>query len=157
MMGSVVNGSASSSSLQFTSNLKESKSPPTEDQLAVPLTQLLQQVLAVMRPPARAISDETVAEMMGISTSAVWALCTPGTPTYDESFPKPKRYRTLRRTVWNRGRVQAYLDDLFADEEIATFSWPPATTSTAPESKRSTGGGASAKIRRQRTASGSKP
>lgn len=98
--------------------------PETEHHQVAELVELLQQVLAQTRPPNRAISDETVAEMMGISPSAVWELCKPTSSAYDDKFPKPKRYRTLRRTVWNRNRVQAYLDELLTEEENTSFTWP---------------------------------
>lgn len=84
------------------------------------IAELIQELIALLSPEPRAIADEQVAEILDISTSAVWALCTPGSPSYDESFPKPKRYKTLRRTVWNRGSVLRYLERHFSEEQKPT-------------------------------------
>lgn len=79
------------------------------------IVELLLKVLSQLERPIKALSDEEVAGIVGISRSAVWALCTPGSATYDERFPKPRKCRTLRRTVWNSNELQQYLEDLFSE------------------------------------------
>ena len=64
-----------------------------------------------------AVSVETVAVITGLSESTVWAKCDRrNIADFEEAFPRYRRYRGVRRTVWNLNEVQAYLRKMFEDD-----------------------------------------
>lgn len=60
-----------------------------------------------------AVDVTDVAMMMRISESTVWAMCDETNRAFDSNFPKPKKHRVLRRTVWRLDAVQTYMRDWF--------------------------------------------